>query len=138
MKVFLDTNVVIDFCAKRNPFFDDAALIMDMAYRNEVSIVLSSLTVVNVAYILRKVFPIKDIKEKLGELLKICRVSPVDSEIIEKAIAWEAHDFEDCIQYLSAVSYGCDLIVTRDEDGFGEFPMPIYTPDNYIRNCKIG
>lgn len=57
MKVFLDTNVIIDFSANRAPFWEAAARVIDMGYRGEISLVISSLTFVNVAYILRKVFP---------------------------------------------------------------------------------
>jgi len=56
MKVFLDTNVVIDFCAHRAPFFQPAACIVDMGYRGEIDIAISALTFINVAYI-EKGFP---------------------------------------------------------------------------------
>jgi len=41
MKVFLDTNVVIDLLGCREPFFSDAALIASMAKRGMIEILLS-------------------------------------------------------------------------------------------------
>lgn len=32
MKVFLDTNVILDFLMKREPFFEDAKTIMALGY----------------------------------------------------------------------------------------------------------
>lgn len=49
MKLFLDTNVVIDFCVERVPFYESVAGIIELASRSEVALVASSLTVVNTA-----------------------------------------------------------------------------------------
>ena len=54
MKLFLDTNIVVDFYAQRDPFFSSAWKIIELAERGLVDIVVSSLTIINLAYILRK------------------------------------------------------------------------------------
>lgn len=82
MKVFLDTNIIMDFCARRLPFFENASLIIDMGYRKELVLVVSSLTFINVAYILRKAYPQDLVMQKLANLAKICTVSPIDEEVI--------------------------------------------------------
>lgn len=42
MKAFLDTNIVMDFCARRIPFFESASLIIDMGYRKELTLIVFS------------------------------------------------------------------------------------------------
>ncbi len=56
MKVFLDTNVVIGFICKREPFFTDAKNIFVMHEKGEIECCVSALTIINCAYIMRKVF----------------------------------------------------------------------------------
>ena len=51
MKIFLDTNVLVDYLNKREPFFADAALVIDICERNDIIGVVSSLSVINTAYI---------------------------------------------------------------------------------------
>ena len=101
MKVFLDTNIIMDFCARRLPFFENASLIIDMGYRKELVLVVSSLTFINVAYILRKAYPQDLVMQKLANLAKICTVSPIDEEVILTGIRMKAKDFENSVQYLS-------------------------------------
>lgn len=57
MKIFLDTNVMVDFCAEREPFYSNAATIIEMGHNGNVSLIVSSLTLVNIAYVLRKIKP---------------------------------------------------------------------------------
>lgn len=132
MKVFLDTNVIMDFCAKRLPFFEDASFIIDMGYRKEITLIVSSLTFINVAYILRKAYPQEMVLRKLESLAKICVVSPIDEEAILKGIHLQAKDFEDSVQYLSALSCDAEIIVTSDEKGFEDFPIQVMTPNVFV------
>lgn len=134
MKVFLDTNVIMDFCAKRVPFFEDASLIIDMGYRKEITLIVSSLTFINVAYILRKVYEQELVMKKLEELVKICTVSPIDENIILNGIRMHAKDFEDSVQYLSASKCDAEVIVTRDAKGFEGFSIQAITPAAFLES----
>ena len=133
MKVFLDTNIIMDFCARRLPFFENASLIIDMGYRKELVLGVSSLTFINVAYILRKAYPQDLVMQKLANLAKICTVSPIDEEVILTGIRMKAKDFENSVQYLSALRCGAEVIITRDAEGFKEFPIPSQTPDEFLK-----
>ena len=113
MKVFLDTNIIMDFCARRLPFFENASLIIDMGYRKELVLVVSSLTFINVAYILRKAYPQDLVMQKLANLAKICTVSPIDEEVILTGIRMKAKDFENSVQYLSVVQKLLLLVMPR-------------------------
>ena len=46
MKLFLDTNVLIDFILERQPFYQAAAMIISYAEENKVQICVSSLSLV--------------------------------------------------------------------------------------------
>lgn len=136
MKVFLDTNIVLDFCAKRLPFFEDASYIIDMGYRKELTLIVSSLTFINVAYILRKVYPQELVMRKLASLAKICTVSPIDEETVLTGISINARDFEDAVQYLSALRCGAEVIVTRDAAGFKDLPLLSQSPEEFLKSME--
>ena len=135
MKAFLDTNVVVDFSAEREPFYKDAAAIVDMAYHKETSLIISSLTIVNMAYVMRKVKSREQVAEKIKQLMALCIVSPINRQSIIDALASHPSDFEDAVQYFSAQQAGADLIITRDADGFRQFDLLVMTPAEFLARC---
>lgn len=135
MKVFLDTNVVIDFCGIREPYFHDAAMIIDMADKGEIDIIISALSFINIAYVLRKQYPKHVVMTKLNELMNLCYVSSIDQNVIRKALELQTKDFEDSVQFLSSADATADLIITRDKTGFSEFDVLVQTPRQFIEAC---
>lgn len=99
MNVFLDTNVIIDFYARREDFFLPASIIIDLAYHKKISIFVSSLTFVNAYYILGRTYKIDSLLEKLESLAKLCHITSVDESTIKGAFTCEGPDFEDMVQY---------------------------------------
>ena len=47
MKLFLDTNVLIDFLLERAPFYEAAAMIISYAAEKRISVSVSAISVVN-------------------------------------------------------------------------------------------
>ncbi len=137
MKIFLDTNVVVDFCTYREEFFEPVAKIIDLAQSNELELVISSLTFVNVAYIVRKAFGKEKVLTKLLKLSEICKISRIDEEIIKSSIKLNSKDFEDCVQYLSAKSSNAQIIITRNKEDFLNFPITIMSPKEFINACEF-
>ena len=135
MKVFLDTNVVIDFFAQREEFFLPAALIIELARIKQIEIVVSSLIFVNVAYILRKTFEKNLVFSKLNQLSALCEISSIDELVIKNSLSSIYKDFEDCIQYLSAKTKNTDVIITCNKKDFVDFPIIVFTPTEFIEKC---
>ena len=135
MRIFIDTNVMVDFCAEREPFYSDAASIIDMGYDEKVTPIASSLTFVNITYVLRKVKPHELVMQKLEQLMDLCVVSPIDRQIIRFASSSRSKDFEDAVQYYSALQANADIIITRDTKGFADFDLPVMTPAKFLACC---
>ena len=132
MKVFLDTNVVVDLLGERKPFFDDAVRIVEMHRRGFIRVCVSSLTVVNCAYILQKAYTEAVMMEKVRLICNMFDVMPIDNTVIMKAIESGRHDFEDAVQYFSAMRGESDVIVTRDRKGFMDFDTLVMTPSEFV------
>lgn len=136
MKVFLDTNVVIDFCAKREKFFSSAAKIIDLGISGDIDLAVSSLTFINVAYIMRKGYDKEVVMDKLDELASLFEITQIDGDTIHQSIEKRSKDFEDCVQCFSAMTANSDLIVTRNVNDFKDLPLPVMTPDDFIAACQ--
>lgn len=134
MKVFLDTNVVIDFYAKREDFFLPASVIIDLAHKKRIDIVVSSLTFVNAFFILRKTYHKDNLYSKLSKLAGICIITKIDEEIIKSCLQDEVADFEDAVQCASAKTADIDVIITRNPNHFKDFDVKIQTPSEFLDN----
>lgn len=132
-KVFLDTNVVIDFLGERKNYFADAAKIVCLADNKEIMILCSSLTFSNAAYILHHGFTLAEIKNKLTLFSQLCTITTVDEETVQKALDSEYKDLEDAMQYYSAITAEADIIVTRNVKDFAKHDIPVITPTEYLQ-----
>ena len=132
MKVFLGTNVMIDLIIKRAPFYDEIAEIITNAAKNELILFTSSLSFVNTFYIASKVNTNESVVEILRKFRIICNVSVIDEFNIDKSLISDFSDFEDAVQYNSAVHHNCDYIVTRDKIGFKKSKINVMTPTEFL------
>lgn len=133
MKVFLDTNILLDFICQRQPFVDEATEVFRRALKHEVSIVVSALTIVNAKYTAKKYgYSNSEIDQVIINLLKNIEVSSIDESMIKEAFASNAKDTEDTLQILSAKSVMSDYIVTRDKKGFDTSPVKVCSPSELI------
>lgn len=133
MKVFLDTNILLDFICQRQPFVDEATEVFRRALKHEVSIAVSALTIVNTKYTAKKYgYSNSEIDQVIINLLKNVEVSSIDESMIKEAFASDAKDTEDILQILSAKSVMSDCIVTRDKKGFVTSPIKVCLPSELI------
>ncbi len=72
------------------------------------------------------------IVRKFAEFVTMCNVTPVDSFIVDEAIASRFSDFEDAMQYYSAVREGADAIITRNSSDFNATEIEVYEPQQFL------
>lgn len=135
MKVFLDTNVLIDYLNKREPFFAESSQIMDLCISRQVEGILSSLSIINAAYIMRKAYPENSLLFKILWLSEKFEICSIGQESIRRAAESRPFDFEDAVQYFAALQADSDIIVARDVKGFAGFDMPVMTPAEFLARC---
>lgn len=136
MNVFLDTNVIIDFMGEREGFFDDAAAIFSMIEDKRITASASALTIVNCAYILKKAFNSDLMLEKVEMLCQLLDIMPIDRSQLTGAVELRPYDYEDAVQYLSALPSRPDVIITRDKRGFNDFDILVMTPAEFVNKAK--
>ena len=132
MKVFLDTNVIIDYFDSQREHYLPAAILFDLAMKGKLEVVVCAQSFITAFYVLGKCYPKEELYTCMRSLYKICSVSPVDASIIEHALTLESVDFEDTVQYLSSDTSNADIIITRDERGFNDFPVQHISAEHFL------
>ncbi|MCR4560208.1 MAG: PIN domain-containing protein [Bacteroidales bacterium] len=133
MKVFLDTNIVIDFLGQREGFYQKAAKVLSFLQQEKYKIICSSLTFSTAYYICKRGRTHQETINLLSCFAKLCSISVVDQKIIKSALDSNFKDFEDSIQYFSAKNAKADVIISRDKKGFENSKILVKTPDEVLQ-----
>ena len=131
MKVFLDTNVLLDFEMGRDGI-EEASEIFQMGEDGKLDLCVSILTMANTAYIARKGRTKEKLREDLSSLSSMVRILPMGSEQWLDALALNAGDLEDALQYECVKAAGCNCIVTRNTRDFGFSAIVVLTPKDLL------
>lgn len=135
-KIFLDTNIIIDFLGEREGFYDASAKILTLADKKKIQVYTSPSSISNVFYVLAKYENSKIALEKIRKFKLLCSMSVMDDEVVEKAIHSDFKDFEDAMQYFSALASNCDLIITRNEKDFKNALIPVMNAESYLLSLR--
>jgi predicted nucleic acid-binding protein len=133
-RIFLDTNVILDLLAQRNPFYESIAKLTTLADQKKIVLVTTPLSFTTVEYILKKTDNSEIVINKLRKFKIICEVCAVNEKIVEKGLNSNFKGFEDSIQYYSAVEANCSIFITRNGKDFKYSSIPIMTAEEYLRS----
>lgn len=132
MNVFLDTNVVLDVFAHRQPFYADSAKVWALAERSKIRGFVSALSMTNLYYVVRRLSSRPAAMEMLKAVRGCVGLTPCDASVLNLAIDAAFGDFEDAVQYFSARAGGADVLVTRNTDHFPDDDLPAMTPTAFL------
>ena len=133
MKLLIDTNVVLDILLKREPFYKDAAELLNLSRREYVQEYVSASAITDIYYIANR--QIKDrgaVRELLERLLTVVSVAAVSEREIQNALSLEWKDFEDSVQYSVALLSEMDAIVTRNPDDYRQASVRVFMPKQIL------
>ena len=132
MRLFLDTNIVLDVLARREPWFRDSGAVLSLLESDGFEGVVAAHSITTLRYLCSRALVSDQATLALLDLLKLVSVAPLNQEMILKAIALGWPDFEDAIQMISAHDIGADYLVTRDRGDFRASPIPVVTPSELL------
>ena len=137
-KLFIDTNIVIDLLAEREPFYEDAAKLFSLSDKKMIKLSVSSLTFANTNYLLQKTNSASTTKEILRKFKILTLVLSIDDKIIDLALNDSGFgDFEDAIQYYSAIENSQEILITRNLKDFKTSKIPVMTASEFIKTIKL-
>lgn len=137
MKLLIDTNIILDFLQKREPYYEDASAIFQLSVDNEVIECVTASSITDIYYLVNKEFKdVKKTKERIQDLLELITILDVTNKDIQDAIRSEWKDFEDSLQYIVALHNSVDAIITRNTKDFSKSSIPIYSPKEFLNFIK--
>jgi predicted nucleic acid-binding protein len=132
-RVFLDSDVMLDYIANRQPFFDIAKRLFKLFFNLNIELVTSSIAIANAHYILSKQDGRIISKRKIDILLNYITVIPSEHSSVKTSFSNNFKDEEDAIQYFTALEYGgVKCICTRNAKDFPKGDIPVLSPIELI------
>ncbi|MEB3230464.1 MAG: PIN domain-containing protein [Leptolyngbyaceae bacterium] len=137
MRVLIDTNIVLDFLLRREPFFQDAELLFQAIDDGQVVGYVTATTLTDIFYIsCRHTRSVERSRQAVSETLTVMVICPIDRAVLESAFDSGLVDFEDAVQIFSAIAQGLEAIVTRDTQGFLSSPVPVLSVRELLQRAR--
>lgn len=134
MRVLIDTNILVDYIARRPSFAENAKAILKLCTEKQIDGCIAAHSVTNAFYILRKDITDDERRKILSRLCRLLTVVGIDKEKLISALENDDFsDFEDCLQAECAKEFKADYIVTRNINDFKNSAVPAILPDEFLK-----
>lgn len=131
-KVFVDTDIIYDLLGKRDPFYLASAKLFTWADEGKIQIYISALSAANLHLLISKQRTAEEAKEILRRFKVLVHVAPLNDKIIDLALNSEFSDFEDAIQYYSALQSEIEVLLTRNLKDYKKAQITVLTAQDFI------
>lgn len=133
MKIFLDANILVSVLNKEYPQFTYSARVLSLADHPKFEIYTSPICLAIAFYFAEKKRGSAEAKRKINLLATKINIAVADKEVVSKAVQDKSvTDFEDGLEYYSAIKAGCKWIVTEDESDFHFSKVPVSTARQFL------
>jgi len=130
--VLCDINVILDIFLKRDPHYSSAARLFSLIEEKKLKGYLSAQSFPTLFYILAKDLKRDKAMRVLEKLRIVFQVAAVDEKVIDLSLASAFKDFEDAVQYYSALHVKADYLITRDKSDYRVNRLPVMTPEEFL------
>ena len=139
MKVLVDTNVVLDAIASRDPFCIDAQKIINLILDGKIEGYITANSITDIYYIARKRLTRNDLYNTMRSLFAIFNIIDVLGTDCHKALDFPLDDYEDALLVVCSNKVVIDYIITRDEEFLdkGKSTAPVISPEDFINSKKV-
>lgn len=122
---------MIDLLDKREPFCYDAVRLFTMAYNKKVQLLVSPMTYATASFLLRK-HGTEEVRRLLNNFRLLSRVTTANERTVDESLVSQFADFEDALQYYSALTAKAEAIITRNKKDFANSKIPVMTAGEYL------
>jgi len=137
MKALIDLNVLLDVTLNRPEFVKESAQALGhLVSMRKSECLVAQHAVTTLFYIVRKQCGAESARLAVRTVLKVLKVLPSSRQTLIEASDARYGDYEDAVSFLSAAAAGCDLILTRNPKDFKSSPIPVVTPQTFLRELK--
>jgi len=136
--IFVDADIILDVVTGRLPYSVEASSLFTLIEEGHIKSSASSLSFSNMYHVLRKFAAHHRVISRLKELSELLQIMNVDDTIIKRALQSGFKDFEDAIQYQTALSDpDIEVIVTRNIKDYKEAELPVMSPETFIKTYSL-
>lgn len=133
-KLFVDSDVVIDFFTDREPHVNPASELFELNEQGSVKLYLSAVSINNIYYIVRRFLGQKKTLEVIEVLTEMTEIIGTTRTEIIQALKNDFSDYEDSVQYSSALTIkDLDAIITRNVKDYRNASIAVMTPLNFLK-----
>lgn len=132
IKILLDINVILDVWLQRKPRHLPSASLLSLCAKNKITGYIAANSYSILHYLLSKEMNSQKTIFLLKELRSMTKLIPLDEKIMDDAINSNWKDFEDALQYFSALEYNLSHIITQNKKDFGRSKLVIMTPAEFL------
>lgn len=136
IKLFIDSDIILDLLAEREPHYIYAARLFTLIDQNAIIAYTSPLIFANLHYLLKKQTTNLAALKSLRKLKTFINILPIDERVIEQSLNSEFTDFEDAIQYFTAVNNGIQLIITRNKIDYKRSKIDVLTAEEFLKSYE--
>lgn len=137
MKTLFDTNVILDVLLDREPFSNDASLLLSKVEQSEITGFICATTVTTIHYLITKALGTQAASRHIQSLLSLFVIAPVNRVVLENAVTLKFGDFEDAVLHEAACHAGAKYIVTRNIADFKTARLPVFEPGEFINIIEL-
>lgn len=132
MKVWIDTNVLLDVLCNRSEFVEASGNVWKQCEVHRIDGYVSSLSILNIMYIMRKELTPEKISDIIGQLSIIFKIVDLKAEDIKKAADLPISDYEDAVQSAGASRIKAQYIITRNIKDYGGSKVSAIKPSELL------
>ena len=136
--IFVDTDIILDVVTGRLPHSLEASSLFTLMEEGQIKSSASSLSFSNIYYVLRTFATHQKVISNLKVLSELLHILSVDESMIKRALQSGFKDFEDAIQYHTALSDpDIDVIITRNIKDYKEAELPVMSPETFLKSYLL-
>jgi len=133
-KLFVDSDVVIDFFTDREPHANPASELFELNEQGLVELYISAISINNIYYIVRRFLGHKKTIKVVELLTEMTEIVGTTKEEINQALKNNFPDYEDSVQYSSALTIkNLDAIITRNIKDYRNSSIAVMTPLIFLK-----
>jgi predicted nucleic acid-binding protein len=137
VRIFHDTNILLDVIEERAPFFKKSQLVLDSCDARGFEILISPHGLATTFYITERKSGGANALAIIHQILGFASVATLGDHEARNALGYGIADYEDALQAASAVAGNADWLVTRDATGFAGSPVPVLSPEEFLRRFPV-
>lgn len=134
--IFVDSDIILDLLSGRQPHYDSAAEVFSLADEGTLKIFVSSLSFSNIKYILSRQYNGDQVRKMLLKFKTLVSILSVNEKTIDLALSSKFKDFEDAIQYYTAIESKIEILLTRNLKDFRNAEISVLTAEQYLNSLE--